>query len=339
MKKILILLSIIFLLSGCYDYTEIDDISIVSGIILDYMDNKYELTIELLNNEKESKTVVYKTSCKEIETCILEISNESNKEIFISHQKALILTDRTVNKDVDFYDYFLRNSKSKMNYYVYYISDEYKDLLFKDNKDNVSFYLKDIIDYNTKDYSSLIKLSFIDMIQKISEKGIINIYPNIIVKDDKVIIDSLIAFNDTNKVILNNNESIFYNIISNNTNLTSINVPCEKGSFSLNINRSKSNYEYNNNLEINIKEKAKLSNYNCNYDLNDDKTINKLENLANNYLKEQTNNIIKLSQNNNIDFLGLERYIYKHNKKEIDLSKIKVEINTNIRITSIGESR
>ena len=331
MKKILLIICLLTL-SGCYDYTEIDDISIVSGILLDYKDNKYELTLECLDNEKESKTKVYKVTCNDIEECISKVSKESNKELFISHQKVLILTSRTINKSINFYDYFLRNSKSKMNFYVYYIDDQYIDLLFKDKEKNISFYLKDMTDFNTKDFSTSIKLSFIDMIQKIKEKGINNIYPSISIKDDEIILDSLITFKNNNPIILDNNESIIYNIITNNINITSINIPCNKGSFSLNINSSKTKFIIKNDLIISIKDNAFISNYNCKYNLNDDKTIKKLERIANNYIKEKINKI--LLKNNKTDFIGIERYFYKH---KVNNKNIKIQVNT--KITSIGESR
>ena len=158
MKKIF-LLFVILLLGGCYDYTEIDDIAIVTGIILDYKNNQYEMISETLENEKESKKIVYKTACDSIDLCILKITDESNKEVFISHLKVLILTDRTVDKDISFYDYFIRNSKSKMNFYIYHINDQYIDKIFDILEDNTStsLFLKDMTDFNTKNYSSSIK--------------------------------------------------------------------------------------------------------------------------------------------------------------------------------------
>jgi len=333
MKKIILLISIL-LLGGCYDYTEIDDISIITGIILDYNNNEYELTTEVFENEKESKVKIYKTTCKSIDLCILEISKESNKELFISHLKTLILTDRTINKDIKFYDYFLRNSKSKMNFYVYYVSDEYKDKIFNDS-DNSSLYLKDMTDFNIKDYSTSIKLLFTDMIQKLLEKGFDNIYPSISIKDDKLCIDSLVYSNKE----LNNNESIIYNILSNNTISTYITIPCDNNSFSLNINHLKTKYKFDNTLNIEIKSNSKLSNYNCKYNLNDKNTIKTLEELANKYITNNSYDLINKSKKDNYDFLGLIRYIYKHSKKEIDLKDLTVKINTNIKINSIGESR
>ena len=42
MKKLVILLMLLSL-TGCYDYIEIDDLVILTGIILDYKDNNIEM--------------------------------------------------------------------------------------------------------------------------------------------------------------------------------------------------------------------------------------------------------------------------------------------------------
>ena len=60
--------------------------------------------------------------------------------------------------------------------------------------------------------------------------------------------------------------------------------------------------------------------------------IDEIEKIANNYIKEEINKI--LLKNNNIDFIGLERYFIKH---KISNKNIKIQVNT--KITSIGESR
>ena len=79
MKKILILLSIIFLMSGCYDYVEIDDLVIVTGILIDYNDNQYEVTSEVIENEKESKVKVFTTKCTTIDECIYNFGISDKK--------------------------------------------------------------------------------------------------------------------------------------------------------------------------------------------------------------------------------------------------------------------
>ena len=83
MKKIIIPLILILSLSGCKDYIEINDLAILTGIVIDYKDDMYEVTAQLIVNDKDSKIEVFKTSSSSINEAIAELSKLSNKEVFI----------------------------------------------------------------------------------------------------------------------------------------------------------------------------------------------------------------------------------------------------------------
>ena len=168
MKKIIIMLISIFLLSGCADYVEINDLAIISGIAIDYENDLYKLTAQLIENDKESKVVVLTTASSSIDEAMSEISKLSNKELFISHLKVLILSDRLIKENKDFYDYFLRSSKSKMNFYTYIASKDEISSIFKiySDKNSSSIYLDKMMDFNQNIFSSSTPLKFIDMIME-----------------------------------------------------------------------------------------------------------------------------------------------------------------------------
>ena len=52
MKKILLIIPIIFLLTGCYNYREINELAIVSGISVTKEGNDIKLTTEVINPKK-----------------------------------------------------------------------------------------------------------------------------------------------------------------------------------------------------------------------------------------------------------------------------------------------
>ena len=338
MKKI-ILLSIILLLTGCYDYVEIDDIAIMTGMIIDYKDNMYEITSQIIENENESKTKIYITTCKTITDCISDISKSSNKEISISHLKILVLTENLIKSESNYYDYFLRNPKSKMNFYIYTINNEDKDKIFNIyNDDSSSIYIKELMDFNSKVLSSSVKLSFIDLIYKKEEYGIEIIYPNITINDDKISLQNLIFYSN-GKITLNDTETIFYNMLTNNINKTVLEIPCNNNTFSLTIDNLKTKYKWKDNIfNIKISIDSKITDYNCN---NDTDTLSKI---SNKFIKDNISNIITIAKDNNYDFIGIGNYIYKHDYKFYNswnnkLKDIKTNITVDTVINSIGETR
>jgi Ger(x)C family germination protein len=354
MKKLLILFAIIFLLTGCNDYVEIDDIIIISGMLIDYKNNMYEVTSQVIENETKTKIKVYTTTCNNIDECIYKISKISNKDIFISHLKVLILTESTIKNDKNFYDYFLRETKSKMNFYVYYVDEQYKDEIlniYKEDKGS-SLYIKDLMDFNSKIFSSSTPISFLDYMQMKLEYGINPIYPNLKIKDsndNKIIyLENIIVFNDNyNKITLNDNEGIFYNILKNKTNKTILNIPCKDKDFSIIVDDVNTKYNWDNNtFNIKINLKSNINSYNCELDLNNPQNIDKLSNIANKYIKDNIHNIINIAKENNVDFIGIGSYIYKHDKNYFDfknnnwnnnLKNIETNIEVKTIINSIGE--
>ena len=187
MKKIIIPLILILSLSGCKDYIEINDLAILTGIVIDYKDDMYEVTAQLIVNDKDSKIEVFKTSSSSINEAIAELSKLSNKEVFISHLKVLIVTDRIIKKDIDFKDYFLRSSKSKMNFYIYVIDNDISDKILNVYKENngSSIYLEKMMKFNQNIFSSSTPLKFLEYAYYTYEKGYNLIYPKIkIVKNN-----------------------------------------------------------------------------------------------------------------------------------------------------------
>ena len=187
MKKIIIPLILILSLSGCKDYIEINDLAILTGIVIDYKDDMYEVTAQLIVNDKDSKIEVFKTSSSSINEAIAELSKLSNKEVFISHLKVLIVTDRIIKKDIDFKDYFLRSSTSKMNFYIYVIDNDISDKILNVYKENngSSIYLEKMMKFNQNIFSSSTPLKFLEYAYYTYEKGYNLIYPKIkIVKNN-----------------------------------------------------------------------------------------------------------------------------------------------------------
>ena len=160
------------ILCSC-DYTEIEDLAIITGMIIDYKDNNYEVTSEILESTDKSNIRIITNTCSNINLCMYKLSKVLNKEIFISHLKTLILTESTIMNNDDYYDYFLRDTKSKMNFSIYYIDDKYKDKILDiyRNDNGSSLYIKTLSDINHKDYSSSTQLNFLDLIKYMNEKN------------------------------------------------------------------------------------------------------------------------------------------------------------------------
>ena len=352
MKKILLILCLL-MCSGCADYVEINNLVIIPGMILDYKNNEFEITTELILNDTSSSKKVITTKCKMINECLSDISNYANKNILLSQLKVLIITKNIITNNIDFYDYFLRNSKSKMNFNIFIIDEKLTKDLFniKTNSNSVSLYIEKLNNSNQNIISSSEALSFIDLVYKNLEPNLEPIFPSLTIKENNneknIYLEHLVFYNSEKEITLNEKQSINYNILSNNINKTYFDIKCNDNLFSITIDKVKTTKNWKNNImNFNIKINADVDNYMCDYDLDDKDTIKKLNSIVEKEIKKNIVEVINISKENNYDFLGMGNYIYKHdneyyknNKDKWNLKNIKTNVNIDVSISSIGEKR
>lgn len=351
MKKILLIICV-FCLCGCSNYVEINDLAIITGIILDYEDDEYKLTTELIMNEKKNDVKVYTTKGKTIEIALARISKMTSKELFISDLKNLILTNNILDKNINYYDYFLRNAKTKTDFKVYYVDSDDVSKIYDIEDEVMSFHLDELSKFNKSVYSSSITVPFINLVQTLLEYGKNPVYPSITIKKnsgkDTLYLNNLVSYNTENKKIeFTEEESKFYNLVMNNSNDEIIEIKCGDDYFTIEVENSKSKYDFNNNkFTIDLNITSKMYTYHCKDELNDN-TIVKLNKLSTNHIKNSVQDLVKTAKENNNDFLGVGNYIYKRNTKYFDfkneswdnyLKNLDIEVKSNVNIVSKGEA-
>lgn len=125
MKKILLILLILFC-TGCYDYNEINDLEIVSGIVIDYEDEEYIVNIEVLDTSESASQGSYYLNGKgkTVEEAMNNVYFGSASTPFYSHMKTLIVSERVAKRGIDdFFDFLLRDTKLRKDFYVFVSTD------------------------------------------------------------------------------------------------------------------------------------------------------------------------------------------------------------------------
>lgn len=240
MKRIILLFSLLFIFTGCSSYTELNELSIVDTLAIDYSNDKYYLAINVVegkmdDNEIEKNYLTYETTGNTLEECFHQIYLQSSKKLYLSHIDLLILTNNAIdNKFQEIINNFLNNNEYRNNFNV---------VLLQDN--NLDSFIKSKI--GAKDVNNLIKTNHKETgitkeqdLETIMMELLIdgNTYlPTISYKDEKVIVSGFTLIknyqvfeqlSDEESIILNllNNEIIKTyiennNIIENQTIITS----------------------------------------------------------------------------------------------------------------------
>ena len=342
MKKIILLL-IILILTGCSDYKELNELSIVNTIGIDKEDNNYKLCLEILNTDEENgKNSIIYSSGKTINEAINKANNKSPKKIYGGHLDKVIVSKDVLN--IDIIDSFFRLTEVKDEFDIFVTKDNKScDIVKSLSKMNNSSKLQK----NSKENRSTNSYTNIDtFISNYLKKEMDPVITVLNKKDNNVYTDN-IAITNNGKLVkyLDTKESLGYNLIRNEIDKVSIPIKYKNKYSTIKMNKSttknkviKEKEHYT--VEINITIDAYLTEYNFDFDLNKDESIKKIEKITKKEIDSYLNKVIKLDNESN--FLGFKRLIYERypNEKEYnyDIKKnIKVnlrrkgEIKTNIR--------
>ena len=342
MKKIIILILISLFLTAC-SYKEINRLAIVNAIGIDYIDNNYVISVQVMNLEKKTNdttqesSILYEGKGPSILSALDNISLEYPNTLYLGHLELLIIgKDIILNNNIDkIFDFFLREPQARTDCLLLMSNKNYaKDIINPkvENKEG-TFPSKDIITTieNSKEKNGyIIKQSLEEFIISYYEEGNDIVSTNIILdKDDKevkTVLTGLLSFKK-NKYIneLNKDNSFSYNTIKSNYKRVGINVLYNNKPVGISISsKSKIKLYIKDNkphFDINIYIDGTITELHTNIDFNNDNDYEKIENVTNKYIKDKIDNFLNYSKENNLDLIGLKNIIYKYKYKEYEKYK------------------
>ena len=338
------------LLTSCYDQKELNNIAIVTATEINKIADEYIIDVEIVNPKAPNKTtselppyVIYTGTGKTINEAYRQIKTISPKYLYPEHLELLIINEDVAKNNLeDILDFYLRNPL---------IRAEFNILIAKDK--NILSSTTTIDELSSTSILNTLKTSnqYLGITNLITLNELVSnainpnteiVLPSIKKKDDSYELSGLAVFKD-NKLVgyLNNEESIIYNLIKNNTRNSIIIYECPKNKYlSLEVIKSKSTIKITDNITININIDATINETSCNIDLDNPQNIDNLEDNIEAYLNKKIKNTIdKIKKEYNSDIFGFKDEIYKHNYKkyqEIKDKDLNIKINSNINITSKG---
>lgn len=345
MKKFIFLIPLIFLLTGCYNYRELNDLAIISGVSISKNNNTYNITVEVVNPKKEQDTssgkepdyVIYEGTGKSMQEAFRNIVKESPQKLYGAQIDLLIIDEETAKEGLDeILDFFARDPEVRSEFYVV-ISKNDKALKVISPLVNLSS--KNIINSleSTNTYMGIVNLvTYHELLSNYINPYIEIALPSIeMIGNEEVgentenietttssannIISNMTIFKN-NKMLdyLTKEESIGYNIIKGNTKTVLIRNEYDNNEFIVNeIIESKTEMKPNikkKEITINIKGTASISEVNKKINLENDKEIKKIEKDLNKRVEELIKNtIINTNKKYNSDIYGFKDLFYKEN--------------------------
>ena len=349
MKKILILIILLFTCTGCYDYKEINDLAIVSAIGIDYENDKYVITLEILNDQidKDSAKITSYTKTGSGETLTKAIENAADKlskQPLFNHIKLMVISDTIVkNKFENIIDLFLRNTYFRENFYVISAMETKPDILLNNTTDEspvASTAIATLLENVSYSSNTNVLKKFDEVVEEVTTFGIDTCFSNITLNEDEFIINGMVIFNDYDyKNTLDNEYVKLYNLLRNEFDRPTYTKKYDDLSFTVAINNGKLDASIEKGT-INVKGNimARILDNDPDFDIRNNDNLKRLDDDFTDLLNNKLEEFIKILQENNTDLLGITKKYYQktRNEEKEYWQKLNIKSNINFYINKKG---
>lgn len=361
MKKILLVV-LLFLCTGCWDYNELNNLAIVSGIAIDYKGNQFTITYEILNDKKSdngnsgggiSKVHLVEGSGETIYEAFQNASLSVSKNAYFAHLKAIILSESVAKDKIDdIVDYLLRNPYMDTSTYIVVARDKDASEIL-DSATEADPVTSEMIytmlknDVHNKNIQA--NQSFETNFALMSGDGKDAVLSSISKKEDTLFLDTLALFHRFDFVdYLSEQDSMTYQLFLGKAQNATYQKSCgENKKTILGIHDAKPKIELDGkHAKIVLQLQGTILENACEDDLNQPDTYLEMQDEFADIIQSKADAFLKTIQEKNSDILGLSGMYYrKYREKKEDIwldftidTEVHLEINKKGLIFEVKEN-
>lgn len=379
MKKVILLIFLTFICTGCYNYKELNELGIVSAMGISKDGDLYNLDIQLVNVLDSEKSGLNKSPITVISgqgETIFEAARSMNKKtskvFFLADVDYVFLDQSVLNDGLDeIMDFLIRDTRLSLNFLVV-TSTENKSL---DILSSISHFdtnsannLYDAIMNSETRYGGINSLHVRELINNYYAKGKYTLFPNVYIKDTSkssendsledsksesyVEVKNMVFFKDKEAIELTDEETKGVNFLRNKIKNATLTIECDGGYFTIETLESKMKLKSKLNIDqLNVKGNvgAEIVYYGCKDNLDNADVLKSISKKAEKEVESYITKAFNKSKKYNYDFLGLGNYIYKNNYKYFDfenkdwnkdgLNKLNLKYNIDVSLYKQGNLR
>lgn len=379
MKKVILLIFLTFICTGCYNYKELNELGIVSAMGISKDGDLYNLDIQLLNVLDSEKSGLNKSPITVISgqgVTIFEAARSMNKKtskvFFLADVDYVFLDQSVLNDGLDeIMDFLIRDTRLSLNFLVV-TSTENKSL---DILSSISHFdtnsannLYDAVMNSEIRYGGINSLHVRELINNYYAKGKYTIFPNVYIKDTSkssendsledsksesyVEVKNMVFFKDKEAIELTDEETKGVNFLRNKIKNATLTIECDGGYFTIETLESKMKLKSKLNIDqlnVNGNVGAEIVYYGCKDNLDNADVLKSISKKAEKEVESYITKAFNKSKKYNYDFLGLGNYIYKNNYKYFDfenkdwnkdgLNKLNLKYNIDVSLYKQGNLR
>lgn len=372
MKKKVLLILIVFissLTSGCWSYFGLDEITIVTGVAIDKVDDEYLLTFEVIdisNSNKQDgiKTKLISSKGKNLFDTIRNAKTEVANKLYFSNAQIIIISEQIASTEglSSVIDFFIRDGEIRETSMVLISKAETAASLLDTEgmTDNniISYKISEIISKAQKLNLYTLETKLYSVINTLKKEGESLVLPAFRIteneesEEEKIVeLDGLATFKKdklNNYLSLEETKYFLFAINKVEGGIFTFGSKNEKeNDIAIEIfgNKTKISYTYKKEtvkILIDIKMNGLLGEAQNQEEEINDKKIKELEKAASKQLKEKVlHNIKKIQGYKEYDIFGYGNKIYRSNPKlweklkknwDENFSNLEIEVDCNVTI-------
>lgn len=349
MKRIKFLILLLPLLSGCYNYRELNELGITTAVSIDYKDNNFYVIAEVINPIKQqdasssnnSPFVNYNSSSSSLQDAFRKVVLESPRQLYAAQLEIIVLSEEVVNNHLEeVLEYFARDpeARTEIKIIVAKTEDSTKAITLQTLLTSLSSSnIINSLDLQSKVLGMSYPVTLNELLNMYIDPYLevvlpsMTLYGNYEIGDEKenittsspkaiVKIDGSTITKD-NKILgyLDLEESKILNLINGKLKETIIKMNYYDGYIIFEPNRIKVSRELdikNNIIKINISGYSKTKEIQSNIDLKDPKEVEKLNKALNMELEKKiTDTFNSIREKYGTDVFGFQELYYRTNYK------------------------
>lgn len=349
MKRIKFLILLLPLLSGCYNYRELNELGITTAVSIDYKDNNFYVIAEVINPIKQqdasssnnSPFINYNSSSSSLQDAFRKVVLESPRQLYAAQLEIIVLSEEVVNNHLEeVLEYFARDpeSRTEIKIIVARTEDSTKAITLQTLLTSLSSSnIIKSLDLQSKVLGMSYPVTLNELLNMYIDPYLevvlpsMTLYGNYEIGDEKenittsspkaiVKIDGSTITKD-NKILgyLDLEESKILNLINGKLKETIIKMNYYDGYIIFEPNRIKVSRELdikNNIIKINISGYSKTKEIQSNIDLKDPKEVEKLNKALNMELEKKiTDTFNSIREKYGTDVFGFQELYYRTNYK------------------------
>lgn len=349
MKKIKYIILLLPLLSGCYNYRELNELGITTAVSIDYKDNNFILISEVINPIKQqdvsasnnSPFVNFTSVAPSIQEAFRNTVLESPRQLYLSQLEIILVSEEIINNHLEeFLEFFSREPETRT---------EIKVIIAKTDESTKGITIQSLLtNFSSSNILESLEVQnkLLGLTQEVTINELLNMYldPNL-----EIVLPSMILYGSsdigdekenittsipktmvkvgTTSVIkdgkilgyLSEEESKTVNLINGNLTKTILKITYEDGYVVFEPNRIKTKQKLDikdNKITIEISGFSKIKEFHTNKNIKNMKTVEEL----NKYFNKEIENMIKdnfnkIREKYNTDIFGFQELYYRTDHK------------------------